>query len=565
MSDQLFGITYSELQALLYPRQPYKTFIIAKRNGSPRVIHEPRIALKVVQEKLLHFLYENAGMAKPCVQGFTPGRSIVTNAQKHCSPRTLHLLNIDIENFFPSITFYRVRGLFLKKPFEFSHQVATVLAQICTYQGILPQGAPTSPMVANLICRSLDKDLTLLAKRHRAIYTRYCDDITFSLSVRDIAKLPVNICSFDSGVLTLGDELQSIFVKNSFRINPLKSRLGNRRHRLEVTGITINKSPNVKRSFIDSIRGALHAWDKYGYEAATAEWEKRPYKRQRRIGGIPSLKNVLWGKLLYVRMVRGGDDVLYTRLAERYNMLCEKEQAARKSFTYSSLPIEAVVRNAADAENAVFVLEWLGDYKGEPVGGQGTAFAYKDVGLLTCEHVFHTVTENGEPVSFDEVKGATLTLQNPSTGKFWPAKLIHKDPYRDLAVVHFDTRIPPAHRHFSALEAQINRNSKGILIGFPNWSPGKRANQLYVTVLNRFPITGLQRIEINGSVRKGNSGGPFVDELFRVAGVAQQGATQANGNDQCLCVTELDKWLVEIKGLAHGLSLDALPDTPVAD
>lgn len=552
MSQHLLGMSYPVLQALIYPRQPYKVFLITKRNGTPRVIHEPRLVLKLMQEKVLAYLYDHSGQAKPCVQGFTRGRSIVTNAQKHCSPRTLHLLNIDIEDFFPSINFYRVRGVFLKKPFEFSYEVATVLAHVCTVNGMLPQGAPTSPMLANLVCRSLDRDLMALAKRHRATYTRYCDDITFSFSVRDAARLPINICSFDSGMLTLGEELQAIFATNSFRINPAKSRLSNSSHRLEVTGVTINKFPNVKRVFIDKVRGALHAWEKYGYAAAAMEWETRSYKRQRRIGGVPQLNNVLWGKLLYVRMVRGGDDVLYTRLAERYNRLCANERVLNQSFAYSRLPIQPIVRNSVDAEDAVFVLEWAADYKGEMIYAQGTTFAYKDVGLITCDHIFNYCKEDTEDakgftVDFEDIEDAQLSIVNPLSCKSWHGKVVHRDAYRDLAIIEFDESNPPTHRHFAALDAPINRNTKGKLIGFPNYTPGKRANQLSAVVLNRFPITALERIEISGSIRQGNSGGPFVDELYRVAGVAQQGAKQDGGNDQCLCVTELDKWLADWK------------------
>jgi hypothetical protein len=201
MSTNLLGMPYSDLKTLIYPHPSYKSFTIQKRNGAPRLIHEPRQGLKVLQERVLAYLYRNTGPAMPCVHGFTPGRSIVTNAKKHCSQKTQHLLNIDIEDFFPSITFYRVRGLLQQTPFKFSYQVATVLAHLCTFNGTLPQGSPTSPLLANLVCRGLDRDLMNIAKRHRAIYTRYADDITFSFSARRPHGLPANICSFDTGIL----------------------------------------------------------------------------------------------------------------------------------------------------------------------------------------------------------------------------------------------------------------------------------------------------------------------------------------------------------------------------
>lgn len=565
MSKHLLGVPYATVDQLIYPHPPYKTFTIKKRSGAPRTIREPRQTLKNLQLKVLAFLEARAGKPKPCVHAFTRGRSIVTNALRHCSPQTQHLLNIDLEEFFPSITFYRVRGLLRARPFECSHQVATVLAHLCTYQNSLPQGAPTSPMLANLVCRSLDRDLMDLARRHRSTYTRYADDMTFSFSVRDSSKLPANICSFDTGVLGLGHELIAIIERHSFRINPAKSRMSTRLHRLEVTGITINEFPNVKRAFIDRIRGALHAWDAHGITLAQAEWEhkvmiglsdayeKRPWKRQRRDRRIPKLVKVLWGKLLYVRMVRGADDVIYTRLAERFNVLGAREHALDSTFMYEGLPIEPIVRNSDDVERAVFVIEWAGDYlppgaaDTEMIGGQGTAFAYKVRNrLITCDHVLNWSGEiDGASVSINcmspEVTGLSLTVRNPSLGTAWPVRIIHRDAARDLALLEFIGT--PPHRYFSGMDAPIKLNEPGVLIGFPNWSPGRPANQLTSTVLSHFPRSGLQRFEIAGNIRQGNSGGPFVDALYRVSGVAQQGARQDGGNDECLCVSELNAWL----------------------
>lgn len=577
MSRNLLGLPYVELKTLLYPHPPYKSFVIQKRNGTPRLINEPRQKLKDLQGVLLAYLYEHAGSMKPCVHGFTPGRSIVTNAKTHCSPKTRFLLNIDIEDFFPSITFYRVRGILQSKPFEFSYSVATVLAQLCTFNGVLPQGASTSPLLANLACRSLDGELMNLARRHRANYSRYADDITFSFSVIRSESLPANICSFDSGILTLGEELRAIFASHSFRINPNKSRLSSRLHRLEVTGMTINKFPNVRRKFVDTIRGALHAWKIYGYSLAQAEWEKkfvdgmgkayehRPWKRQTRVRVVPKLKNVLWGKLLYLRMVRGSDDALYMRLAKSYNALC-KDELSKGAFVCSSLPVDSVVRTRVSSEDAVFVIEWEGEYKipglntTELVSGQGTAFAYMDVGLITCNHVLefsgvlagnHSEKNKFAHTAVDskDVDNAKLTITNPKTGNSWNAKIVRRDKHRDLAIIQFDDENPPSHHYFQGRDTSIQIDEEGILIGFPNHSPGKPANYLDERVLNRYVRSGLNRFDITGagSIRKGNSGGPFVDESYRVAGVAQEGAKHEEGSDQCLCLIELDKWLSEFE------------------
>lgn len=576
MSTHLLGKPYSEVQSIIYPNPPYKSFFITKRNGAPRLIQEPRARLKILQKKVLEFLEEHASRPKPCVHGFTKKRSIVTNARKHCSPQIQHVLNIDLKDFFPSIGFFRVRGVLQKLPYGCSHNVATVLAHLCTHRNELPQGAPTSPFLANLVARRLDTDLMDLARRHRATYTRYADDLTFSFTVRSSTRLPENICTYDSGSLFLGQELLSIIEQNSFQVNPEKSRMSTRSHRLEVTGLTVNEFPNVKRNFIDRVRGALHAWSKYGYDAAHVEWkrrvavgksdvyEKRPWKRMWRTNSQPKLIQVIRGKLLYLRMVRGYEDVIYTRFAEHYNALCAKEASANHGFSYSHLPIGPIVRNSSDAEGAVLVVSWMGDYQPngaavpDAVGGQGTAFPYKsNKRLITCDHVLRWQGEsNNKNVMTDccspDVHGAIIEVMQPGTGASWPVRVVHRDLEKDLAILEF-IGTPPTLRHFIGKDAPIRRNEDGILIGYPNWNAGRIANQTDAVVVNRFGRRALQRLEISTSIRQGNSGGPYVDKLFRVAGVAQQGATQISGNDECLCIEELDKWIAIVESPTSAL------------
>jgi RNA-directed DNA polymerase len=566
----VFGEQYSALKGILYPAPPYRTFLLAKRSGSYRVIQEPRQRLKDLQLKALAYIDAKAGPPKPCVHGFLPARSIVTNARHHLNGNPYHLLNLDLQDFFPSINFYRARGVFRKQPFLLGHDVATVLAQMCTFRNELPQGAPTSPAISNLVCRSLDRDLIALARRHRSTYTRYADDLTFSFSVRESSRLPENLCSLDSGVATLGRELKSIVEEqHHFRVNEKKTRISTRHSRMEVTGVKINEFPNVRREFLDRIRGALHAWEIYGYANAQAAWldridktrkeplGKRVWSRQTRTGSSPELKRVLWGRLLYVRMVRGRDDALYTRLAERFNALIAKEKSSDPKFESPRLPVELIVRNAADAEKAVYVIEWLGDYSppgstvSEVVSSQGTAFAYKSsTRLLTCDHVLTWRGEvGGVDVTVDcldpSVKLHSMTVSNPTTGVSFAVTVEARDSARDLASLK-PVGVSPVQRHFSGMEAKLNRNEAGVLIGFPNWTPGRVANRLAATVLSRFPRSALDRLEISAPIRQGNSGGPFVDSLYRVAGVAQQGSTQQAGNDECLCVSEMDQWLATL-------------------
>jgi S1-C subfamily serine protease len=561
MSQHIFSMPYADLAKLIYPSPRYKAFVISKRDGTPRVIEEPFKKLKRLQYSLLDYLYRNSSSPKVCVHGFIKERSILSNARAHCSSKTNYLLNVDIENFFHSITFYRIRGVFQGEPYNFSYEVSTVLAQLSTFNGRLPQGAPTSPFLSNLICRSLDGELMRLAKSHRGMYTRYADDLTFSFSVRTPLGLPENICEFDGGNLRLGNELLSIIERNSFKLNDRKSRISSRKHRLEVTGLTINEFPNVSRKYVDQIRGAIHAWDVHGYEAAQKRWVEKNSAavkaRQTRNLYAPQLKNYLWGKLLHLRMIRSSGDPIYTRLAEKYNTLCKKDSS--EGFTFGpKLPIEPIVRNVNDIESAVFVLEWCGDYilnqtlpeHTEVVGAQGTAFIYKDFGLITCDHVLSSILQiNGVDISIDvnsdRILNKVLYVRNPLLGKIWPVRIIHRDRHLDLAVLQFVDGVV-GNRYFSSAERPILRNEQCTLVGFPNWTVGRRVNLLPVSVVIRFFRTLSHRIEISGGIRKGYSGGPLIDSSFRVIGIAQQGATQADGNDECLCITEVDKWLSEL-------------------
>jgi RNA-directed DNA polymerase len=568
-SEHVLGKKYSAVKGLIYPAPRYRTFHINKRAGSTRLIREPKRLLKDLQLQILEYINGRADRPKPCVHGFTAGRSIVSNAKQHINSTPYHLLNIDLENFFPSISFYRVRGVFRKPPFNMSHEVATVIAQLCTHQNELPQGAPTSPAISNLVCRSLDRDLTELARRHRATYTRYADDLTFSFSVRDAPRLPPNICSFASGNIALGNELLEVIeTRHHFKVNALKTRMSTRQSRMEVTGIKINSFLNVKREFIDGIRGALHAWEKYGYSRAQNEWKRRvistqlahiderQWRRQARVVRTPELRRVVWGRLLYVRMVRGKEDHLYTRLAEKFNRLVVNERIVTPGFECASLPVESIVRNRADAESATLVFEWLGDYhdpdaeKSEAIGCQGTAFAFGDAThLLTCDHILRwTGLIDGTLRDIDSqdpsVKVSMFRVINPTTGFAADAKVVARDPKLDLALLEVPS--PGLSRHFVGLETPLQRGESGYLLGFPNWSRGKTVNCIGALVQNRYSRTGLSRIEISTTIRSGNSGGPFVDSLYRVAGVAQTGATQNSGDDECLCIADADFWLKSV-------------------
>lgn len=324
----LLEIDRAHLNYHLYisPRSTrYTIFEIPKRSGGTRKITTPVTALKIIQRKLnqvlQHVYYDKR---RPSVHSFIHDHSILTNASKHL--RREWVLNLDLKDFFPSITFPRVIGLFKKKPYEIPPPAATVLAQICCFEDKLPQGAPTSPIVSNMLCAKLDNELGRLARKHKCKYTRYADDITFSTYNYDFPSALAKINSL--GQVELGDELNRIINENWFEVNPDKVRLRRINLRQEVTGLTVNDfnmsgRPNVKRQYVRQIRAMLHAWERDGLGNAQKEFLKRHYKKHRApFKNPPSLIQILNGKIGFLGMVIGKDNPVYLRYYHQFKRLC---------------------------------------------------------------------------------------------------------------------------------------------------------------------------------------------------------------------------------------------------
>ncbi len=318
---KLLDVTDYQLRYHLYilpPSKRYHTFPIAKASGGSRTIFAPNFSLKSMQYKL-NQVFQAIYQPKAPVHGFVTQRSVVSNARQHVQRK--YVLNLDLIDFFPSINFGRVRGMFLSVPYSCTDEVATVLAQICCHENQLPQGAPTSPIISNMLCSKLDSQLRKLAQAHRSTYTRYADDMTFSTS---ISTFPSALAKFSkqSGQLEIGIELQRIIRTNGFAINDSKVRLQTRDSRQEVTGIVVNRRVNLPRSYVRQLRAMLHAWDKYGLEAAAKIFiEKYDYKKRSPQNAEKLFKRVLKGKLDYFKMVRGSDDPLYLKYLRTFASL----------------------------------------------------------------------------------------------------------------------------------------------------------------------------------------------------------------------------------------------------
>jgi RNA-directed DNA polymerase len=346
----LLATTPKQLRYLLYVRpEPlrYTSFTISKRRWGIRVIKAPKNEIKAIQRKLAAYLQDRVGARQPA-HGFVRERSIVTNARLHLHHKAV--FNVDLKDFFTTINFGRVRGLFMANPFNASPAVATILAQICCHDGSLPQGAPTSPVVSNLICSRLDAQLQRLAKSHRCVYTRYADDITFS---KRKGVFPAQVASEDIfGYIRPGKELREIITNNGFLIHPDKVHIYYNTHRQTVTGLTVNTRVNVPRKFIREIRAIICDWRKNGLKSAEATHHESFYRRFSKRGCCPPLARIIEGKLNFLKMVRGDDDQVRRNLQRQlvrvwpeYLAIMEKEN---KELTMRDLFISHASEDKAD-------------------------------------------------------------------------------------------------------------------------------------------------------------------------------------------------------------------------
>lgn len=311
------------LDKLIYYSNPnrtygrYHTFSIPKKNGKKRIIYSPNVVLKGIQRNL-NDIFKLLYTPSDNVTGFTEGRSVVTNAQKHTNKN--YVFNIDLKDFFLNIPQARVWKRLQLPPFNFKMPVVNAIAGICSIKlfpsestgkkevsYVLPQGAPTSPILSNAICDTLDRRLNGLAKRFNATYTRYADDITFS-SMH-------NIYNFDSEFI---QELYRIIEEQGFYINYSKQRLQKAGSRQEVTGITVCKKTNVSKDFVRSLRQLLYVWNKYGLFEAEKCYFNHLMKKNQPIDGMLNMRSVIKGKLEFLKMVKGETDGVYQNLLVKY-------------------------------------------------------------------------------------------------------------------------------------------------------------------------------------------------------------------------------------------------------
>ena len=263
------GVTIPQLRGMAYHRDAatslhYSRFTIPKRDGTERPIWAPKKKLKAAQRWILHNVVERLPV-HGAAQGFMVGRSTLTNAAVHANPKTL--LKMDVTDFFPTVTWRRVKGVFRRAGYR--DGASTLLALLCTEAPrevvqldgktyfvslgprCLPQGAPTSPAITNALCLRLDRRLAGLAAKLGWRYSRYADDMTFSLPADHTGKPRI-------GAL-LGC-VARVVKAEGFAVKDEKTRVHRTGGRQSVTGLVVNGEgpPRAPRKLRRELRAAIH-------------------------------------------------------------------------------------------------------------------------------------------------------------------------------------------------------------------------------------------------------------------------------------------------------------------
>lgn len=253
--------------------EAYHEFQISKEDKT-RVIMAPSKPLKLRQRYILDYFLK-CEKIPDCVHGFTESRSIVTNAACHVNKKQIGCL--DIKDFFPSISDSMVKLVF--EDFGYSEEVADVFTRLCTFKNQVPQGAPTSPMISNLVFKPIDEEIVNYANNAGIIYSRYADDITISS---------------DEDISPHMKEIESIIFKHGFVINADKTHVMKDNYRKIVTGLVVSDRVRVPKVYKRRMRQELYYCKQFGIEQHLKNRGKR---------SAVNYKEYMYGKAYFVKMV----------------------------------------------------------------------------------------------------------------------------------------------------------------------------------------------------------------------------------------------------------------------
>ena len=249
--SNLVGIKWNTLKKIIDdPDKFYYNFQISKKTGGKRPINVPNNSLELCQKYIKEKILDNVKLHS-AAHGFVNNKSIITNAKVHVNSEMI--LNIDLKNFFPSISRKKVFYIF-NKICGYDNSLSHCLTKLVMYKNGLPQGACTSPIISNIVTFKLDLRLKKLSDKLGLNYSRYADDITFSGNKNVI----------NSKFL---DFVKTIINECGYQINDKKTRFESKCGRQEVTGLIVNNGKvSIPKQYIQNLRKDLYYIKKYGIE-----------------------------------------------------------------------------------------------------------------------------------------------------------------------------------------------------------------------------------------------------------------------------------------------------------
>ena len=261
----------------------YKLIMLRKKNGGLRYINSPKPRLKYAQLSILRHILEYIDVS-PYATAYVKGKKLKDNAEPHTNHK--YLLKMDITDFFGSITYLQViSSAFNSKRFPI--QIGAILTSLCCLDDVLPQGAPTSPALSNIVMKNFDDIIGAWCKKRNIVYTRYCDDLTFS------ANVPL---------YNVYVKVKDMLLKRGFEINEDKTKFITNSTSQRVTGLTVNEKVSIPREYKRKLRQDIYYALKFGLADSVVKTEKNEFIKNG-VVDREAYYNHLKGKALYVLQV----------------------------------------------------------------------------------------------------------------------------------------------------------------------------------------------------------------------------------------------------------------------
>ena len=264
-------------------RKHYNLIMLRKKNGGLRYIHSPDTSLKNAQRRILKSILSNIKIS-PYATAYVTGKNLKDNATPHINHK--YLLKMDITDFFGSITYLQVISSAFNAN-RFPVQIGAMLTSLCCLDDVLPQGAPTSPALSNIVMKNFDDIIGAWCKKRNISYTRYCDDLTFSA---DIPLYNVYL------------KVKDMLLKRGFELNEDKTKFITNSSSQRVTGLTVNEKVSIPHDYKKELRQEVYYAIKYGLADSILKGKKNEYINRGRLN-IHSYFSHLKGKMFYVLQI----------------------------------------------------------------------------------------------------------------------------------------------------------------------------------------------------------------------------------------------------------------------